>query len=118
MVSNFPKISRSSLLKNRKIELSSRLLLWLMLAGIALIILVFLFGGDSLWQTLMIKNRLVTLEAKIDSLETVNAQMEKQIEGLQNGDITTIEEEARSQGFLKPGEKVYLMRPEAEKKTK
>ena len=77
-----------------------------------------MFGGDGLWQTLIIRNRVAELEATIDSMEAVNAQMQMRIDGLTSGDKGIIEEEARSQGFVKPGEKIYLMQPEGEKKSR
>ena len=83
---------------------------WLVTAIILLIVLVFMFGENGLWNTLMLKNRVAKLEAKVDSLEDVNQRMGKHIEALSKEDLRVIEEEARSHGMIKPGEKVYLLR--------
>jgi cell division protein FtsB len=44
--------------------------------------------------------------------------MRKHIEALSNEDLRVIEEEARSHGMVKPGEKVYLLRSKTEDSDK
>jgi len=88
-----------------------RKIFWLVTAIILLIVLVFMFGANGLWNTLMLKSHVAKLEAKVDSLEDVNRRMDKHIEALSSEDLRVIEEEARSHGMIKPGEKVYLLRP-------
>ena len=101
---------------NRSRHIPARLRLWILLGIIVVILLIFLFGGDGLWHSFFLKRQIDALEVKIDSLETVNAQMKQRIEGLRNRDPDIIEEEARSQGMIKPGEKVYLMRHKSKDK--
>jgi len=66
----------------------------------------------------MLKSRVAKLEAKVDSLEDVNLRMGKHIEALSSEDLRVIEEEARSHGMIKPGEKVYLLRSKTEDSDK
>ncbi len=100
---------------NRPRLISTRVRFWILLGIIVVILLMFLFGGDGLWHSFVLKRQIDVMETKIDSLETVNAQMKQRIEGLRSRDPDVIEEEARSQGMIKPGEKVYLMRHKSEK---
>ena len=100
---------------NRSRLISTRVRFWILLGIITVVLLMFLFGGDGLWHSFVLKRQIDVMEVKIDSLETVNAQMKQRIEGLRSRDPEIIEEEARSQGMIKPGEKVYLMRHKSEK---
>jgi len=100
---------------NRSGLISARVRLWILLGIVAVILLMLLFSGDGLWHSFVLKRQIIVMEAKIDSLETVNAQMKQRIKGLRSRDPDIIEEEARSQGMIKPGEKVYLMRHKSEK---
>lgn len=79
-----------------------------------MMILFFFFGGNSLWNTLVLQNRVTKLETKVDSLEEVNRKMREHIKALSSEDLRVIEEEARSHGMIKPGEKVYLLRSKNE----
>ena len=78
----------------------------------AIVVIVFLFGGNGLWNTFTLDKRVASLEAKVDSLENMNQKMAVRIEGLTKENLNVIEEEARDHGLIKPGEKVYLMRSE------
>ncbi len=102
----------------RSDELAKRTRRWLIIAAIGLILLLFLFGGDGLWSSLILSGRVTQLEARIDSLESINRQMQRRIEGLKARDPEILEEEARSHGMIKPGEKVYIMHPESDRKDK
>ena len=77
-----------------------------------------MFGDNGLWNTLMLKSRVAKLEAKVDSLEDVNRRMDEHIKALSSEDLRIIEEEARSHGMIKPGEKVYLLRSKTEESDK
>lgn len=77
---------------------------------------VFLFGGNGLWRSLTLARRIRDLEARVDSLARVNEQMKQRLQKLTEGDLRTLEEEARSHGLVKPGERVYLLRSESDKK--
>ena len=89
---------------------TNRKKIWLLVGIILLLILFFFFGGNGLWNTLVLQNRVAKLEAKVDSLADVNRKMREHIEALSSEDLRVIEEEARSHGMIKPGEKVYLLR--------
>jgi len=91
---------------------------WVTLGIIALILLVFLFGGKGLWETGVLRHRVSDLEAGIDSLQRVNELMRKKLEALKSLSPQAIEEEARGLGMVKPGEKVYLLKPESQRKDK
>ena len=91
---------------------------WLLIIIILLIFCLFLFGGDGIWSSLLMSRRVTRLEARIDSLENLNRRMSERIEGLKKLDPQVLEEEARSHGLIKPGEKVYVMQPEEKRKKK
>lgn len=93
-------------------ELPGRTILWILLIMFAIVVIVFLFGGNGLWNTFTLDKRVASLEAKVDSLENMNQKMAVRIEGLTKENLNVIEEEARDHGLIKPGEKVYLMRSE------
>ena len=99
-------------------KLVKRKIFWLVTAIILLIVLSFMFGNNGLWNTLMLKSVVAKLEAKVDSLEDVNRRMGEHIEALSREDLRVIEEEARSHGMIKPGEKVYLLRSKPEDSDK
>ena len=89
--------------------------LWLIFALILGAILIFMFGGDGLWHSLFLRQRVSGMEARIDSLSRTGELMQKRIQGLEKSDEQTLEEEARSHGMIKPGEKVYILKPKSEK---
>jgi len=99
-------------------ELAARTRRWLIIAAIGLILLLFLFGGDGIWSSLFLNRRVAQLETRIDSLESINRQMQRLIEGLKARDPAILEEEARSHGMIKPGEKVYIMQSESDRNNK
>jgi len=78
------------------------------------IAVLFLFSGNGLYHSARLSRMVAALEDRIDSLESVNAQMAERIDGLQKGDLKVIEEEARSHGMIKQGEKVYMLRSKPE----
>ncbi len=96
--------------RNKTQGLSGRTLLWVLIAMFIIVMLMFLFGGDGLWNTIALSRRVAKLEVKVDSLVSINEKMAERIEGLTKDDLRVIEEEAREHGLIKPGEKVYLMR--------
>ncbi len=118
MVSARSKADRSRRTRVRLEALSPRSRRWLIIAVIVLILLLFLFGGDGLWSSLVMSRRVAELEARIDSLENINLRMRERVEGLMKRDPAILEEEARSHGMIKPGEKVYVMHPEKDKKNR
>ena len=89
---------------------------WLVAAVIAAILLIFLFAGSGLLRTVVLKHRVVELEARLDSLQRMNDLMKKKLDGFKKGDPLILEEEARSHGLVKPGEKVYQLKPKSERK--
>jgi cell division protein FtsB len=91
-----------------------RLKRWLTLAGILTLVGFFLFGEDGFWRTILRKRGVQRLEAKIDTVATVNKAMRTRMNALKAGDKYALEEEARARGMVKQGEKVYVME---EKKT-
>ncbi len=82
---------------------------WLIGAGILTLVSLFLFGGDGYWRTMMRKRGVERLEAKIDTIATVNKAMRARMNALKVGDKAALEEEARARGMVKRGEKVYVM---------
>jgi len=91
---------------------------WLVAALVTAIVLIFLFAGNGIYGTLALKRRLMQIETRIDSLQQMNNLMKKKLDGFKKGDPLILEEEARSHGLVKPGEKVYLLKPESERKGK
>ena len=89
--------------------------MWVIAALLAIAAAAFLFSGNGMWRSMRLRSRVTELEARVDSLSRVNNLMREKLKGLQAGDAAAIEEEARSHGMVKPGEKVYLMRPEGER---
>lgn len=83
-------------------------------AGVLTLIGLFLFGEDGYWKTMLRQRDLAKLEARIDTIATVNKQMRARMTALKNGDKIALEEEARAKGMIKKGEKVYILE---EKKT-
>lgn len=82
---------------------------WLILTGILTLVGFFLFGEDGYWRTMMRKRGVERLEAKIDTVATVNKAMRARMNALKAGDKAALEEEARARGMVKRGEKVYVM---------
>jgi len=74
-----------------------------------------MFGGDGLWHSLVLRRRVAELETSVDSLSRTDELMKQQIDGLKHGDPQVLEEEARSHGMIKSGEKVYVVRPKPKK---
>ncbi len=82
---------------------------WLAVAGILTLVGLFLFGGDGYWRTMMRKRGVERLEARIDTVATLNKQMRARMNALKAGDKAALEEEARARGMIRPGEKVYVL---------
>ncbi len=86
-----------------------RLKVWLAAAVILTLTGFFLFGEDGFWRTMVRKRAALRLEARVDTVATVNKQMRARMMALKAGDKGALEEEARARGMVKPGEKVYIL---------
>ena len=104
--------------RRHPVDRYQRLNRWLLIVLILLVLGLFLFGGDGIWSSLVTSRKIAKLEARIDSLENLNRLMSERIEGLKKLDPQVLEEEARGHGLIKPGEKVYVMQPEKERRKK
>lgn len=96
----------------------SRKRTWLVAVVIIAVIAAFMFGGDGLLTSITLGRRVAQLEARVDSLAKRNELLNEKLIGLKSGDLNTLEEEARSHGMIKPGEKVYLLQPNSERKKR
>lgn len=71
---------------------------------------MFFFDSGGVWRTLVKKKQVEREAVFVDSLANVNRQMRARIEALKANDPKAIEEEARSHGMVKEGEKVYIFK--------
>lgn len=101
--------------ENRNKKVSHRLFrlrqrFWITVIVVLILLVAFLFGGDGIWGTFVLKSKVSQLQTQVDSLKAVNEQMKRKLEGLKKNDPEILEEEARSHGMVKPGEKIYLLK--------
>jgi cell division protein FtsB len=87
-----------------------RILATLCIAALAVFIgyrVVFGANGMKVWQTK--RAEVAQLESEIERQKLAHEQLQHQVDGLQRGDPSVIEKEAREQlGYVKPGEVVLF----------
>ncbi len=93
-----------------------RIKFWFVIAILITIALAFLLGGDGMWQSFILNREVNRLQTKVDSLKTLNEQIQKRVDGLNSGDLDILEDEARRYNMIKPGEKIFIMKSEEERK--
>ncbi len=85
--------------------------LWIPLAG--LLAALALFDGG-LFEQREYHARLDSLRALEQELEEENAFLREDVSRLRANDPDRLEQEARAQGMIRPGERVYLLATEAD----
>ena len=112
---NMRRPLNTSIYRRPSLPMGTRRRRWIIAGAGFIFLVIFLFVGNGYWHTLENKRKVKALELRIEEQRRLNEQMRERIKGLKSGDPMILEQEARDHGFIRKGEKVYIIGPEPEK---
>lgn len=90
-----------------KIKFSKKSFVYIII--VLLILYILFFDSASFYKTLIIKNRLTTLQHDIEKLKKENGQLKLENKKLEN-DKNILEKKAREIGMQKEGEEIFIFK--------
>jgi len=90
-----------------KIKFSKKSIVYIII--VLLILYILFFDSASFYKTLIIKNKLTTLQHNIEELEKENGQLKLENKKLEN-DKNILEKKARELGMQKEGEEIFIFK--------
>lgn len=90
-----------------KIKFSKKSIVYFII--VLLILYILFFDSASFYKTLIIKNKLTTLQYDIEELEKENEHLKLENKKLEN-DKNILEKKARELGMQKEGEEIFIFK--------